>query len=212
MKKTYLAIGACALALVGVAQGEIIGPWNIVAAPANATEIVGGGGSWSSITPTATSASIFDAFTGFSIIEDGYANGAAGTTVQVDFAFPIINGPGNELVMFDSRFSFNSYTFSSAWDGFSFQLALNAANFIDSGEDRSYFYSGIGGNVANVMGHEIDLSALGVPLGAGVSSFRFTGTSSEVDPLGVGALVPAPSAALTLGLAGALIARRRRKA
>ena len=190
---------------------ETIGPYNIQAAPISATLVAGGGGGWLNVVNAPLS--INDEFTGFSIIDDGHGNAASGTTIELTFAAgTAVNVAGNDLVMFDGRFSNNSYAVSTDFDGFAAELALLDTAFVDTGVVRSYYFNGNGPFTARVMAAAFDLSALGVPAGGSVSRIRFRGTTGEVDPLGMGSLVPEPVSVLGLvglGLMG-VIARRRR--
>lgn len=190
---------------------EIVGPYNIVQAPVSAQLISGGGPSWAWCNVVNSAIDLNTAFSGSPIIDDGYCNGTTGTTVQVEFGSPIVNGAGNEFVMFDGRFSPNDYRVATNWDNFGATLLLPANAFTDTGVDRDYYYGGTGPFSANVMGHAFDLSDLGVPLGSSVTSVRFIAVSSQVDPLGIGALVPEPSTLVFMSAAVMLLRRRTRK-
>ncbi len=203
--KRIVVLGFAALASVAAGQ-ETIGPYTVYA-PVSASLVAGGGGSWNWLNVVNSFVSINDAFSGYSIIDDGYANGPAGTSVEMTFGFAVVNVAGDDLVMFDSVYSLNDYTFSVDYDGFVFQLPLPAGGFTAVGAN-SYYYGGGGPYGASVMAAPIDLSALGVPLGGTVTSVRFTAVSDQVDPLGVGAIVPSPAGLLVLG---GLAARRRRR-
>ena len=166
---------------------ETIGPWSIRAAPVSATEIVNGGGSWSSLNVVNVDVDINSAFSGFSLIDDGYANGAPGTTVEVVFAPGVlVNQAGPDLVMFDGRYSFNDYAFSTEYDGFASTVTRLSSAFVDTGVDRDYYYFGLGPYAADVMAASIELTALGVPAGVSIERVRFISLSSEIDPLGMG--------------------------
>ena len=199
-------MGICA-----AASAETIGTFDIVATPTSASLVAGGGGSWGWLNVANVAIGENEAFTGFSVIDDGFANGPAGTTVEMTFAVgTAVNQAGDDLVLFDGRFSDNSYAVSTDFDGFTAEILLPDTVFIDTGESRSYFFVGTGPFDARVMAAAIDLSALGVPAGGSVTKVRVRGTSGEVDPLGLGSLVPEP-ATLSLLAFGAFAALRRRR-
>ena len=201
----HLASGAWA----GV---EVIGPWTIHAAPISATEIVGGGILWNWLNVVEVPVSINDAFSGFSIIDEGFANGNFGTTVEMTFAAgELRNLAGLDFVVFDARFSDNSYAVSTSFDGFVTEWELPDSVFADTGVDRFYFYGSSPGDsfAADVMAVGVDLSDLGVPLYTVVTSLRLIGRSDQVDPLGIGSLIPAPASLILFGVT--LIGNRRRR-
>jgi hypothetical protein len=203
----WVALGIGALAPVAAGQ-ETIGPYTVYA-PVSASLVSGGGPGWDWLNVVNTSTSIHDAFSGHSIIADGFANGVAGTTVEMVFGSPVVNNAGDDLVMFDARFSENDYAFSTDFDGFVAQLALPYTAFGAVGSAAYYYGLGAGKQYrATIMAAPIDLSLLGVPAGASVTAVRFTAVSDQVDPLGVGAIVPAPACAAVLA---ALFAARRRR-
>lgn len=209
-----------AAALAAPLRAEIIGPWDISDAPVSAALVAGGGGAWDWLNVVNAPISVSTAFSGFSIIDDGYANGPAGTTVEMTFAPGVaVNGPGDDLVVFDGRYSVNSYAWSTSYDGFVAEEALPGGAFAFTGVVKSYFYGGGGPFSALVMAKAVDLSTLGVPLGASILKVRLRGTTTEVDPLGIGVLrgrggqvpsVPEPGSLAFLGLGAAMALRRRR--
>lgn len=172
---------------------ETIGPWTLEVAPSSALEVTSSidPNNWLNVVNEAVS--VLDAFTGFGIADDGFANFASNTTIELTFPFLIRNDAGPDLVFFDGRFFFtsiNDYVISADHDSFATELALLGQQFQDSGENRSFFFGNFPGtSTADVFGIEIDLSDLGVPLGGTVGTVRIRSTSFEADPLGLGAFV-----------------------
>ncbi len=176
---------------------ETIGPWMIEAAPVAASEVTSqvDPANWLNVVDAPVT--IFEAFTGFSIIDDGFANRLVDTVFEVSFAAPIENVAGPDLVLFDARFDDGTYAVSSDFDGFALEVAVDA--FIDSGETRNYFYGNNPGGPfpAAAWGAEIDLTSLGLPLGGQATSFRIRSTNTSTDLLGLGALTPVIPVELT---------------
>ena len=201
-----------AVVLLGTigAQGEIIGPYDIKAAPIAATQI--GPANWGWVNVVNAPVSIHEAFTGFSIIDRGYANGNVNTTVELTFAAgDVVNLPGADLVLVDG-FSDNSYAFSTAHDGFLTELLLPDSEFSSTGLLRHYYYqNNLGGSPfpSNIKTVEIDLTSLDVPAGESVSTFRIRATSSQVDLFGLGSLTPEPGSLALFALGGFGLLRRR---
>ena len=169
---------------------EVIGPYTVQSAPASASLVSGGGGITNWLNVVNAPVSINDAYSGFSLIDRGYANFTQGSVVQMNFASgTLVNGPGPDLLLLDGRYSFNSYSVSTSQDGFATQFAVSSSDLTDTGVRRSYYYGQDNGPYpAMVMADAIDLSNLGVPAGASVASVRVTTTNSEADLLDVGAL------------------------
>jgi hypothetical protein len=182
----------CSLPTAANAQ-EVIGPWTIQQAPVSASAVSGGGG-WLNVANSPLSVS--ECFSGFSIIADGQANWTPGSEVEVTFAAPgVSNQAGPDLVMFDARFSSNSYDISTDFDNFTAVKSLPVNAFTYTGVDRTYYYSGSGPYLGTIWAAPVELSELGVPLGASVSRVRFKSTSGEADPVGIGAVqLSCPSA------------------
>lgn len=205
---------ACALAALVTTAGlasasETIGPWNIGATPVNATGSVAAN-AWLNVANAPVS--VFDAFTGFSILDDGMANLPTGTVIDLTWAAgTAVNNAGSDLVLFDARFSHNSYQVYVDFDGFTTPFAISAADLAFTGEMRSYFYGagGAGAFPADIMAAPIDLAFWGVPLGGQVTTVRVVTTNSEADFIGMGSLVPAPGALALLSVAGLMTRRRR---
>ncbi len=188
MKLQKSQIALIALGIPNAAYGfgsEIIGPYTIVEAPIMATLTSGGGASFNWLNVVNAPVSINEAFTGFSIIADGYANANAGTTIVVTFASGALhNGPAYDLVLFDANDDLNVYLIATSHDGFSQQIVVTS--FGDTGVDRSYFYGGTGPSTFDVTAAEIDLSSLGVPDGEFVDQVRLFAEGPSNDPLGIG--------------------------
>lgn len=179
-----ILIVLCFAILVGrsVSAQETIGPFAISQAPVSATGSLGG--VWGNVVNSPVT--INEAFSGFSIIDDGWINIVANDFFEVTFNPPVINLAGPDIVVFDARYDSGDYALSTSYDGFTASWA--PAGWVDTGEVRSYYYGGTGPAQANIWGASVDLSNVGVPDGASVSAIRLTATNSSCDPLGVGAL------------------------
>lgn len=136
-----------------------------------------------------------EAFSGFSIIDDGWFNLDTGDYYEATFSPAIVNGAGEDFVVFDARFDTGLYVVSTSYDGFS--TSLPVWGWIDSGEIRSYWYDGGGPWTAAVWGAPFDLTDLGVPTGVPVSTVRVTAAAADTscDALGIGALGEVPDLA-----------------
>jgi len=223
MHRITVIAALCGLVLaLGASPGlasETIGSYTVESAPVSAQVIAVGGSLWGWINVTNSYVSVNDAFTGFSILDDGYAN-PTGVTIEMTFApGTLINTAGTDLVVFDGRLSVNSYAISTEYDSFATELALPSTVFVDTGVDRDYYYQhSPDPNAtyhADIMAAVVDLSSLGVPDNTQVLKIRVRSTSSEVDLIGVGSLyVPEPfsvAGLVGLGTIAALLRRRRRK-
>ena len=200
----------------GRAEAELIGFWNLEA-PESA-ELLSGGTSvffdWLNVVNEPVT--IEEAFTGYPILNDGYANLSRDTVVELGYREGAArNRPGSDLVLFDARFDANSYAVSTSYDEFSSELFLLASTFVFTGETRQYYY---GGSplpfTADIWGVAFDLSALGVPEGSIVDKIRVRSLEDDGgDLIGVGAIreVAEPSSLLLLLLGGAALAVARSK-
>lgn len=182
MRRVLFVLGFVLLASQPLQAQETIGPFDIQQAPASAT------GNftqyWGNVVNTPVT--INEAFSGFSIIDDGFINVGSGEFYEVTFNPPIVNGTGSDIVVFDARYDAGDYTLRTSYDGFS--ATFVPSGWVDTGVDRSYYYGGFGPANADVWGVEVDLSDLGVPDGATVSNIRVTVNNIAGDPLGVGAI------------------------
>lgn len=202
-------LGVAGFAAAG-ASAQLIGPFDIMQNATSAQLIAGGGAGWDWINTVNADTSVNDAFSGSDLIDRGYANASLGTIVEVTFARGITNQPGDDAVLFDARFSDNSYSVSADHDGFSTALVFASSDFTNTGVNRRYFYGGSGPFEATVFGVAFDLSNLGVAPGQKVLALRFETTSGQADPLGFGSLVPTPGGTAVLATGLLLGARRRR--
>jgi len=197
---------------------ETIGPHTIIRTPSAASVASGGGAPFTWLNQANVPVNINEAFTGFSVITDGFANAPAGTTILVTFATGTLrNGPGPDLVLLDANSDTNVYLVATSHDGFSQQIVVSA--FADTGVDRSYFVGGAGPTSFDITAATIDLSSLGVPSGMVVEQVRLFCEGPSNDPVGLGVLesvgppVPAASTwmiasfALLLLSAGTIIQR-----
>jgi hypothetical protein len=182
-------IGSCILA--GAASAEVIGPYRVIDAPITAELLGGGGGAFTWLNVVNAPTSIQDAFTGVSIVADGYANANAGTTIRLTYRPGALrNDPGPDLVLFDAGASPSDfYRIASNYNNFASEMLLLPN--VNTGEQRSYFYGGSGPASYDVMAGTIDLSQLGVPSGAAVTQLRVFTEGGSCDLLGVGVLLPA---------------------
>lgn len=217
-----LSLAIVAPFLLAASRGfgsETIGPYTIISAPISATLTSGGGAQFNWLNVVNAPVSISDAFTGFSMIADGYANAQSGTTIVVTFASGVLhNGPGTDLILFDADNDVNTYRIATSYNNFTSETILTAQDFVDTGVDRSYYYGGAGPTTYNITAAEIDLSSMGVPAGATVGQVRLFTEGPSDDPLGlatVQAAVPTLSEwglavmLLLLLAAGAMIILRR---
>jgi hypothetical protein len=103
-----------------------------------------------------------------------------------------------------------------ATDFDSFATQIPVGGFVDSGVDRDYFVIDQVGTVgpfsASVYRADIDLSALGVPVGSAVDKIRLTTTNGGADILGVTATIPEPSIQWMLISVVFTFVRRRNRA
>ncbi len=190
IKQLYISIlllfSACSLA-----YGETIGIWEIQSAPTSATFQTGDPQAvitWMNVNNV--NISISDAFSGMSVIDDGLGNIPSNSIMEMTFApGTALNVPGNDLVVFEARFTPGSYLISTSYDNYSSSVSILQSNFVFTGLSRAYYYGlNWGPFSAQVWGAPIDLSQLGVPLGQYVDKIRLIATSSGADPLGIGSL------------------------
>ena len=190
-----LSLLALALAAPAAAQTQTLGPWT-VAAPDSASLVAGGGGGWSSLNVVNSAVSVNDAFTGLLLDDDGYANADPGTVVECHFASGVVNGPGDDLVMFESQYDAGSYSVSADHDGFTaaYSFGTSGATIVSS---KSYYYFGAGPYPASVVGVPVDLSSIGVAAGGMVHYVRFATTDGSCDPIGLGRIASGPTLTVT---------------
>lgn len=177
------------LILSSVAHAEIIGDFLIVDTPVDAVVTHGGGATFTWLNVAQEPASIPTAFTGFSVIDDGYTNAAAGTRIELTFADGALrNGVGPDLVLLDADLDLNVYFVTISYDNFS-QLHV-ISNFVDTGVDRTY-YSGAGGEPRSydIYAATIDLSLFDVPAGEAVQRVRIFTEGPSGDPLALAVLL-----------------------
>lgn len=217
-KHNFVLLQRIAIAIAVISLGsfvsadEVIGPWT-VRAPDSAS--VAGGtfdpDDWLNVANAPVTAN--EAFSGESILDDGFANSDMNLVFEVVFNTAVTNRAGVDLVMFEAQFDAGSYSISTDFDGFGASLFLGPGDFIDTGEDRDYFYgnNSSGPFTAGIWGGAIDLSDLGLSLGDTVNAIRFTAADTSTDPIGIGAIVPEPTTGTVIIIAGlGLLARRRR--
>ncbi len=182
MRRVLVVMGLVLLVGYPLSAQEVIGPFYIGQAPVSATGSLNG--VWGNVVNTPVT--IDEAFSGFSIIDDGWINIVAGDFYEVTFDPPVVNVAGPDIVVFDAQYDAGAYTLSTSYDGFT--ASLVPGDWGDYGLDRSYYYGGSGPATADIWGSPVDLSIVGVPDGAGVSVIRLTATNDSCDPLGVGGI------------------------
>jgi hypothetical protein len=183
MRRVLFMLGFALLVAPTVSGQETIGPFYIGQAPASATGSLGGG-VWGNVVNTPVT--INEAFSGFSIIDDGWINISSGDFYEVTFVPPVFNGDGPDVVVFDAHYDFGDYTLRTSFDGFS--ASFVPGDWGDYGLDRAYYYGGSGPAQADIWGSPVDLSNVGVPPGGTVSVIRLTANNNSCDPLGVGVI------------------------
>lgn len=214
-----LAIGAMTPSGAATAS-EIIGPYTIVATPSAASLVFGGGGpqfNWLNIVNTPVT--VNEAFTGFGLVDDGYANAEAGAAMLLSFAPGTLrNNAGPDLVLFDADNNLNVYLVSTSADGFSHQNVASATT--NTGVTRNYFLGGAGPSSYDLYATTIDLSSFGIPAGQDVAQVRLFCEGPSNDLLGLGVLATSqqvPVGSTWVALVTALLAvsgwwlRRRRR-
>lgn len=213
IKKLSFAI--CLLIFIrSFVYGETIGPWDIRSAPVSAIFETGDPTfeiDWININNVDISLS--EAFAGMSVIDDGLGNIPVDSLIEMTFeAGTALNIPGIDFVIFEARFSPGSYAFCTNYDNFNSFLEVDENEFSYTGIQRDYYYGlDWGPFTAEVWGAPIDLSQLGIPIGASVETIRLVTTSEGLDPLGVGSLsIPEPTSLLLLGLGGLTLLRKRK--
>lgn len=219
----FLAVGLIlVLAFSPSASATMIGAWDVQSAPTSASMISGTNSGhingW--LNTVNAPITINDALSGPNILDAGIAN-LFNSSFQLTFGSgSVLNNAGADLVLFDARYDAGYYAISSSYDDFSNIFSILPSAFISTGESRSYYLEGCPiprPFSATIYGAEIDLSLLGIPDGADVTSFRIwslNGTGSDF--IGMGSLTPAmhnPEPATMLlfgaGLAGLGVFRKR---
>ncbi|MBL8879042.1 MAG: hypothetical protein JNG88_07970 [Phycisphaerales bacterium] len=186
----FAAIGLI-IGVVSVAcADEIIGPYRIAAAPVQAELVSGGGTSFDWLSIANVPVTIQEAFTGFGVIDDGYANAQSGTTILLTFeAGAVTNHPGADVVLFEAGGpSPNSDVYLVSCDANNFSRPTLASPNQNTGVVRDYYYGGVGPQTNTVWGAPIDLGAMGVTDGGGVTQLRVFAEGPSCDLLGLGIL------------------------
>ena len=98
-----------------VSAHETIGPFAISQAPVSATGSLGG--VWGNVVNSPVT--VGEAFSGFSIMDDGWINIVADAFFEVTVNPPVINLTGPEIAVFDAPHDTGDYALRTAYDGFS---------------------------------------------------------------------------------------------
>jgi hypothetical protein len=220
----FLAVGLfLLLSFSPSASATMIGAWDIQSAPTSASMLSGttSGHINGWLNTVNAPITINDALSGPNILDAGIAN-LYNSSFELTFGSgSVLNNAGADLVLFDARYDAGAYAISSSYDGFSNILSLAPSAFINTGESRSYYLEGCPYPTsfsAIIYGAAIDLSLLGIPDGADVTSFRIwslNGTRSDF--IGMGSLSspsmqnPEPATMLLFGagLAGFGVFRKK---
>ncbi|MHC4824635.1 MAG: hypothetical protein ACYTEP_11560 [Planctomycetota bacterium] len=173
--------GSAGIIRPGGPQRQTLGPWELTA-PDSAAQIVGPGSSFGWLNVVNNPVTLSEAMSSDPIESAGFANAAAGDTIEVTFLNGVTNRPGADLVMLDSQFDLGIYAISSDFDGFSSSVSVDTTFGIQVASTSYYYLSG-GPYAAGVFGVEVDLSDIGVPAGGNVTSLRFSCTNTGCDPI-----------------------------
>jgi hypothetical protein len=147
--------------------------------------------------------------------DTGIANIPNTVTYTIGYNTSILNGAGDDFGVVIADFSPVDFGVAVSTDGstFSATQTVTVASGAATGENRTYFFNGIGGNTAGLVVHSLDLSSFGVGAGIGVSAIRISAPNSQLDLIRSAGftVVPEPSTALLLatGLAALATSRRR---
>lgn len=191
MTRALLALVVSTQTGIGLAEDQI-GPWTVRSPDSTELVHMGQNYGWYSISRAPGLLTIDEAFSAPTAIDDaGYANGGAGTTLQMHFNAPIVNLAGPDIVVFDAFFELNSYEVRVGNDGFSAWIAVSAAQLLPTGVAHDYYYGPWPVECNNIAVHAVgvDLAALGIPAGGSVSDVQLVLTALGSDPLGIGAVV-----------------------
>jgi hypothetical protein len=162
---------------------QTLGSWELT--PPDSASVLAGGGSlfgWLNVANAAISFN--DAMSGSPIESAGYANADSGSLFEVTFTSGVSNGPGDDLVLLDAHFDNGIYEVSSDYDGFAASVVVDTGSGAAVATSPFYYeFNASGPFAASVVGVAIDLSALGVPAGASVTSLRMLTTNAACDPV-----------------------------
>jgi hypothetical protein len=172
------------------AGAEVIGPYRVIATPVQAELLAGGGAAFVWLNVENTPVTIQEAFTGFSIVGDGYADANAGTHIRLTYAPGALrNRSGPDLVLFDAGAgASDAYIVWVVYDNTSRAAIVFPST--DTGEDRTYFTGSGGSLTVDIVARALELSQFGVPDGADVTEVRLFVEGPACDPLGLGVLAP----------------------
>ncbi len=159
------------------AQTQVLGPWTI-SAPDSAVLVAGGGPTWALVNFVPAFVSVQDAFTGLPVQADGYYDLQNGTIVEVNFVGGVTNRPGEDILFVANHLTSGVDTafLSSEYDGFSFQWGPVYAGYFIEYRDLRYWEPALGIWIPRqyaIGGYALDISFLGVPIGATVQRLRF---------------------------------------
>lgn len=181
LSKLLLGLAPFLFAVPAAAQAQTLGPWELTP-PDSASTIVSTGTSFDWLNVVNNPLTISEAMSSSPIESAGYANAATGDVVEVAFLGGVTNQAGADLVMLDSQFDVGLYAISSDFDGFVASVNADMAFGVNV-HSTSYYYQSAGPYAADVYGVEIDLSDIGVPNGATVTSLRFAALNGGCDPI-----------------------------
>lgn len=190
MIRNALAVAAVgAIGALSPARAEVIGQFKVIDAPIAATQTGGPSlsSTWLNVAPAAVS--VTDAFTRFSIIDDGFQVNA-GTSIDVFFEAGVAeNRDGADLVLLDADAGLNVYLVTLFYQDVPFTRPISTT--ADTGVTRDYFTSGGGPTQHSIFAAAIDFSLFGIPDGQEVQHVRVFAEGPDCAPLGVGVLLSA---------------------
>jgi hypothetical protein len=178
----YLTQGMYSKACMVQSQWPAPRPPDVVTVPTTVEQVGGADiGSTGWINVSGTPVTYAQAFTNPKVTDTGYFLNA-GTVLQFDFADGLRNGSGPDLAIFKNNWSGQPFIVSCSYDGYSASTLpmawWNTTGFSDTFQQKSY---------GEIESASVDLTALGVPAGALVTSIRIT-VVTETGLVGIGGL------------------------
>jgi hypothetical protein len=189
IRNAFAVAVVSAMGAVPSTRAEVIGDFKVIDAPIAATQTGGPSlvSNWLNVTPTAVS--VAEAFTGFSLIDNGFQVNA-GTSIDLFFdAGVAANHGGPDLVLLDADAGLNVYLVTVFDQDEPIIRSISAT--VDTGVTRDYFSSGGGPSQHSILAATIELSTFGIPDGGAINHVRVFSEGPDCTLLGVGVLLSA---------------------